>query len=96
MHMSGESLLVVLVVGLIAGWLAGQIVRGTASGSSATFSSESEVPSLAAGFSLSSACTSARALSWRSNATIGASWLIVQNDIQQCGVEFYFRTTLDW
>ena len=30
------------------------------------------------------------------NATIGASWLIVQNDIQQCGVEFYFRTTLDW
>jgi hypothetical protein len=24
------------------------------------------------------------------------SWLIVQNDIQQCGVEFYFLTTLDW
>jgi uncharacterized membrane protein YeaQ/YmgE (transglycosylase-associated protein family) len=28
MHMSGESLLVILVVGLVAGWLAGQIVRG--------------------------------------------------------------------
>ena len=27
--MSGESLLIILVVGLIAGWLAGQIVRGT-------------------------------------------------------------------
>ncbi len=39
MHMSGESLLIILVVGLIAGWLAGQIVRGTpGSGSSATFS----------------------------------------------------------
>ena len=30
--MSGESLLVVLLVGLIAGWLAGQIVRGTGYG----------------------------------------------------------------
>jgi hypothetical protein len=27
--MSGESLFVILLVGLIAGWLAGQIVRGT-------------------------------------------------------------------
>lgn len=27
-YMSGESLLVILFVGLIAGWLAGQIVRG--------------------------------------------------------------------
>jgi uncharacterized membrane protein YeaQ/YmgE (transglycosylase-associated protein family) len=26
--MSGESLLIILVIGLIAGWLAGQIVRG--------------------------------------------------------------------
>jgi len=24
------------------------------------------------------------------------SWLIVQNDIQQCGMEFYVLTTLDW
>src|ERR1700752_1321020 len=32
MHMSGESLLIILVVGLIAGWLAGQIVRGTGFG----------------------------------------------------------------
>jgi len=30
--MSGESLLVVVVVGVIAGWLAGQIVRGTGFG----------------------------------------------------------------
>ena len=32
MHMSGESLLVVLLVGVIAGWLAGQIMRGTGFG----------------------------------------------------------------
>jgi uncharacterized membrane protein YeaQ/YmgE (transglycosylase-associated protein family) len=30
--MSGESLLVILVVGLVAGWLAGKIVRGTGFG----------------------------------------------------------------
>jgi uncharacterized membrane protein YeaQ/YmgE (transglycosylase-associated protein family) len=28
MNMSGESLLVILIVGIIAGWLAGVIVRG--------------------------------------------------------------------
>lgn len=32
MHMSNESLLVILFVGLVAGWLAGQIVRGTGLG----------------------------------------------------------------
>jgi uncharacterized membrane protein YeaQ/YmgE (transglycosylase-associated protein family) len=32
MHMSGESLLIIVVVGLTAGWLAGQIVRGTGFG----------------------------------------------------------------
>lgn len=32
MHMSGESLLIILLVGIIAGWLAGQIVRGTGFG----------------------------------------------------------------
>src|ERR1700724_1455428 len=32
MNMSGESLLVILFVGLIAGWLAGKIVRGTGFG----------------------------------------------------------------
>jgi uncharacterized membrane protein YeaQ/YmgE (transglycosylase-associated protein family) len=31
-NMSGESLLVILTVGLIAGWLAGQLVRGTGFG----------------------------------------------------------------
>jgi uncharacterized membrane protein YeaQ/YmgE (transglycosylase-associated protein family) len=32
MHMSNESLLVILFVGLVAGWLAGQVVRGTGFG----------------------------------------------------------------
>jgi uncharacterized membrane protein YeaQ/YmgE (transglycosylase-associated protein family) len=32
MHMSGESLLIILAVGIIAGWLAGQIARGTGFG----------------------------------------------------------------
>jgi uncharacterized membrane protein YeaQ/YmgE (transglycosylase-associated protein family) len=32
MYMSGESLLIILVVGLVAGWLAGQIVQGTGFG----------------------------------------------------------------
>jgi uncharacterized membrane protein YeaQ/YmgE (transglycosylase-associated protein family) len=32
MHMSNESLLVILFVGLIAGWLAGKIVQGTGFG----------------------------------------------------------------
>jgi uncharacterized membrane protein YeaQ/YmgE (transglycosylase-associated protein family) len=32
MHLSGEGLLIILIVGLIAGWLAGQIVQGTGFG----------------------------------------------------------------
>ena len=44
MHMSSESLLVVLLVGLVAGWLAGQSCKEPASGSSATLSSDSWVP----------------------------------------------------
>lgn len=32
MYLSGESILVILLVGLVAGWLAGQIVRGTGFG----------------------------------------------------------------
>lgn len=32
MYMSGESLFIILVVGLVAGWLAGQIVQGTGFG----------------------------------------------------------------
>ena len=32
MHMSNEGILVILLVGLVAGWLAGQIVRGTGFG----------------------------------------------------------------
>ena len=32
MHLSIESLLIILLVGLVAGWLAGQIVQGTGFG----------------------------------------------------------------
>lgn len=32
MHMSNESLLVILFVGVVAGWLAGHLVRGTGFG----------------------------------------------------------------
>ena len=32
MYMSGESFLIILLVGIIAGWLAGQIMRGTGFG----------------------------------------------------------------
>ena len=32
MYMTSESLLIILVVGLIAGWLAGQIIQGTGFG----------------------------------------------------------------
>jgi len=32
MHLSNESLLVILLVGIIAGWLAGQIMQGTGFG----------------------------------------------------------------
>ena len=32
MYMSGESLLIILLVGLVAGWLAGQIVQGAGFG----------------------------------------------------------------
>ena len=32
MHMSGESLLIILLVGIVAGWLAGRIVQGTGFG----------------------------------------------------------------
>jgi uncharacterized membrane protein YeaQ/YmgE (transglycosylase-associated protein family) len=32
MHLSNESLLVILVIGLVAGWLAGQVMRGSGFG----------------------------------------------------------------
>jgi uncharacterized membrane protein YeaQ/YmgE (transglycosylase-associated protein family) len=32
MHMSSESLLIILLVGLVAGWLAGHLVQGTGFG----------------------------------------------------------------
>jgi uncharacterized membrane protein YeaQ/YmgE (transglycosylase-associated protein family) len=32
MHISNESLLIILFVGIVAGWLAGKVVRGTGFG----------------------------------------------------------------
>ena len=32
MNMSAESILVILIVGIVAGWLAGKVVRGTGFG----------------------------------------------------------------
>jgi uncharacterized membrane protein YeaQ/YmgE (transglycosylase-associated protein family) len=32
MHLSNESVLVILLVGIVAGWLAGKVVRGTGFG----------------------------------------------------------------
>ena len=32
MHLSGEGLIVILVVGIIAGWLAGKVIRGNGFG----------------------------------------------------------------
>jgi uncharacterized membrane protein YeaQ/YmgE (transglycosylase-associated protein family) len=32
MHMSNESLLIIVLVGIVAGWLAGQVVQGTGFG----------------------------------------------------------------
>lgn len=32
MHMSSDSLLIIILVGVVSGWLAGQIVRGTGFG----------------------------------------------------------------
>lgn len=32
MHMSNQSLLVILIVGIVAGWLAGKVVRGAGFG----------------------------------------------------------------
>ena len=32
MHMSNDGLLITVIVGIVAGWLAGQIVRGTGFG----------------------------------------------------------------
>jgi uncharacterized membrane protein YeaQ/YmgE (transglycosylase-associated protein family) len=32
MHISGETLLIIVLIGLVAGWLAGQIVKGSGFG----------------------------------------------------------------
>ena len=47
MHLSDQGLIVILVVGLVAGWLAGKVVRGKGSASSAMRRSASSAPSSA-------------------------------------------------
>ena len=61
MHMSGESLLVIIVVGVIAGWLAGQIVQGTGFGLVGDFIIGSSGPSLEVGSCRNSVSTLVRA-----------------------------------
>ena len=65
--MSGESLLVILLVGVIAGWLAGQIVRGTGFGLIADLVVGIMVPSLGTGCCLGSVSISVSELSRRSS-----------------------------
>jgi uncharacterized membrane protein YeaQ/YmgE (transglycosylase-associated protein family) len=60
--MSGQEFLIILLVGLIAGWLAGKIVRGTGYGLVTDSAMESSVLSLASGCCLNQAFTSAAAL----------------------------------
>ena len=50
MHMSAESLLVILLIGAIAGWLAGQIVQGTGFGLVGDIIIESSAPSSPVGY----------------------------------------------
>ena len=68
--MSSESLTVILAVGLIAGWLAGQIVRGTGYGIINDLASW--VPLSAGGCCLNSASTSALASSLQSSTPLSA------------------------
>ena len=78
MHMSGESLLIILLVGLVAGWLAGPIVQATGfgilgdllMGIAGAFISSWLVPQL--GLHLGSGIISATI-----NATIGALLLLL-------------------
>ena len=49
MHLSNQSLFVILLVGIVAGWLAGKAVRGTGSELSAISSSGSLALSSAIG-----------------------------------------------
>ena len=65
--MSNESLLVILVVGLIAGWLAGQIVQGTGFGMIGDLVIGIVGASSAGGYCPNSASILARALSQRSS-----------------------------
>ncbi len=72
MHMSGESLLIILVVGVMAGWLAGQIVQGTGFGIVGDLII-GVVGAFIGGWLLpNSASTLARALSRRSSTLLSA------------------------
>jgi len=66
MNISGESLLVILAVGIAAGWLAGQIVEGTGLGLVGDLVVGIAGPSLRAGYFRNLASISVRASSRRS------------------------------
>jgi uncharacterized membrane protein YeaQ/YmgE (transglycosylase-associated protein family) len=70
MHMSGESLLVIVVVGVVAGWLAGQIVRGTGFGLVGDLLIGIAGAFMAVGCCLNSMCTSARVSPRRSRTRL--------------------------
>ena len=77
MHLSDQGLLVILVVGLIAGWLAGK-VNGNGFGLSGTWPSGSSAPSSATGFCTASEFISVPGITGLTiNATIGAIVLLL-------------------
>ena len=61
MYMSNESLLVIILVGVIAGWLAGQLVRGAGFGLIGDLVVGISGPSSVPGFCRSCTSTSAPA-----------------------------------
>ena len=78
MHMSGESLLIILLVGLVAGWLAGPIVQGTGFGILGDLLMGIAGASLAVGSFLQLGLhLGSGIISATINATIGASLLLL-------------------
>ena len=75
--MSSESLLVILFVGLVAGWLAGQVVQGTGFGLIGDIVIGSWVPLSEAGCSSTRHHLGTGLISAILNATIGAMLLLL-------------------
>src|SRR5207237_6996433 len=97
MNMSSESLLVILFVGLVAGWLAGQIVQGTGFGIIGdlivgilgAFIGSWLLPQL--GIHLGTGVISAIV-----NAAVGAILLILVLRLFRCGIGFCSRWCGGW